>query len=41
MRNMKKSDWGSAVLALGLIMGCSFIGTLTAGIALLLILGLV
>lgn len=37
----KHADWGSAVVALLLIMGCSFIGTLAAGLALLLIFGLV
>lgn len=37
MKNMKHSDWGSATLALLLIMGCSFFGTLAAGIILLLI----
>jgi hypothetical protein len=33
----KRSDWGSAVLALLLIMGCSFFGTMAAGIILLLL----
>lgn len=33
----KRADWGSAVLALLLIMGCSFFGTLAAGTILLLI----
>jgi len=33
----KRADWGSAVLALLLIMGCSFFGTLAAGIILLLL----
>lgn len=41
MRNMVKSDWGSAVLALLMIVGSSFFGTLIAGLALLLIFGLV
>jgi len=31
-----KRDWGSAILALLLIMTCSFLGTLAAGILLLL-----
>jgi len=35
----KRADWGSAVLALLLIMGCSFFGTMAAGIILLLIFG--
>lgn len=35
----KHADWGSAVLALLLIMGCSFFGTMAAGIVLLLIFG--
>jgi len=30
------TDWGSAILALLLIMTCSFLGTLAAGILLLL-----
>jgi len=33
----KHADWGSAVLALLLIMGCSFFSSLVAGIILLLI----
>jgi hypothetical protein len=33
----KRKDWGSAVLALLLIMGCSFFGTMAAGVLLLLI----
>jgi hypothetical protein len=33
----KRADWGSAVLALMLIMGCSFFGTMAAGIILLLL----
>ncbi len=33
----KRKDWGSAALALLLIMGCSFFGTLAAGIILLLL----
>jgi hypothetical protein len=32
----KHADWGSAILALLLIMGCSFFGSLAAGILLLL-----
>ena len=40
MRNMKHANWGSAVLALLLILGSSFFGTLAAGIILLLIVGL-
>lgn len=39
MRNMKHANWGSAVLALLLILGSSFFGTLAAGIILLLIFG--
>jgi hypothetical protein len=35
----RRSEWGSAVVALLLIMACSFIGTLAAGILLLLIFG--
>lgn len=41
MKNMKHADWGSAVLALLLIMGCSFLGTLAAGLLLILIFGLI
>ena len=37
MRNMKHANWGSAVLALLLILGSSFFGTLGAGIILLLL----
>lgn len=37
MRNMKHANWGSAVLALLLILGSSFFGTLAAGIILLLL----
>lgn len=33
----KRKDWGSALAALLLIMGCSFFGTLAAGILLLLL----
>lgn len=33
----KHADWGSAALALLLIMGCSFFGTMAAGIILLLL----
>jgi hypothetical protein len=33
----KRAEWGSAVLALLLIMGCSFFGTFAAGIILLLL----
>jgi hypothetical protein len=33
----KRADWGSAVLALLLIMACSFFGTMAAGIILLLL----
>lgn len=33
----KRADWGSAVLALLLIMGCSFFGTMAAGIILLML----
>ena len=33
----KRKDWGSAVLALLLIMGCSFFGTMAAGVLLLLL----
>lgn len=33
----KRKDWGSALAALLLIMGCSFFGTLVAGILLLLL----
>lgn len=33
----KRSDWGTATLALLMIMGCSFFGTLAAGTILLLI----
>lgn len=33
----RRADWGSALLALLLIMTCSFLGTLAAGILLLLI----
>ena len=40
MKNMKHADWGSAVLALLLILGASFFGTLLAGILLVLIFGL-
>jgi hypothetical protein len=32
----KHADWGSAILALLLIMGCSFFGAMAAGILLLL-----
>lgn len=39
MRNMPKSDWGGAIVALLLILGASFFGTMTAGIILLLIFG--
>lgn len=39
MRNMKQSDWGGALIALLLILGSSFFGTLGAGIILLLIFG--
>ena len=35
----RRSDWGQALSALLLIMACSFIGTLAAGILLLLIFG--
>lgn len=35
----KRHDWGQAVMALLLIMACSFFGTLAAGILLLLIFG--
>ena len=35
----KHADWGSALLALLLIIGCSFFGALAAGIILLLIFG--
>lgn len=37
----KYADWGSAIVALLMIMGCSFLGTFVAGLALLLIFGLV
>jgi hypothetical protein len=33
----KRKDWGSALAALLLIMGCSFFGTMAAGILLLLL----
>jgi hypothetical protein len=33
----KRKDWGSALAALLLIMGCSFFGTLAAGVLLLLL----
>jgi hypothetical protein len=33
----KRKDWGSALAALLLIMGCSFFGTMAAGVLLLLI----
>ena len=35
MRNMPKSDWGGAIVALLLILGASFFGTLAAGLILL------
>jgi hypothetical protein len=35
----KRKDWGSAALALLLIMGCSFFGTMVAGVLLLLVFG--
>jgi len=35
----RRSDWGQAVMALLLIMACSFIGTLAAGILLLIFFG--
>lgn len=35
MRNMPKSDWGGAIVALLLILGASFFGTLAAGLVLL------
>lgn len=41
MRNMPKSDWGGALLALLMILASSFFGTLLAGIALLLLFGLI
>jgi hypothetical protein len=41
MRNMPKSDWGGALLALLMILGASFFGTLAAGLALLLVFGLI
>ena len=37
MRNMHGSDWGGALIALLLILGSSFFGTLGAGIILLLL----
>lgn len=37
MKNMKQSDWGGALLALLMILGASFFGTLAAGMILLLI----
>lgn len=37
MRNMQRSDWGGALIALLLILGSSFFGTLGAGIILLLL----
>ena len=33
----KRKDWGSALAALLLIMGCSFFGTMAAGVLLLLL----
>lgn len=33
----KRKDWGSALAVLLLIMGCSFFGTMAAGILLLLL----
>ena len=41
MRNMKQSDWGGALLALLMILGASFFGTLAAGLALLFLFGLI
>ena len=41
MRNMQRSDWGGALIALLLIVSASFFGTLAAGLALLLVFGLI
>jgi len=41
MRNMPKSDWGGALVALLLILASSFFGTLIAGLALLFLFGLI
>jgi hypothetical protein len=40
MKNMKQSDIGGFLVALAIIMGASFFGTMAAGLALIWLFGL-